>query len=81
MRYKNVNGYYRVYLYYEGKRRFISVHSIVWMAHTRFPIPHRFQVHHRDRDKSNNEFRNLMCIHKLDHDKFHEEGYDGETPF
>lgn len=77
---QNMNGYRFVWLYGNGKRRKIGVHSMVWMSVTHFPIPHRFEVHHRDLDKSHNLFDNLMCIHKLDHDKFHQEHHNN-TPF
>lgn len=62
----------------KGKRRKIAVHTIVWMAGTDSVKPKGWQVHHRDEDSRHNAFKNLMCLHPLDHTKFHE---TDDTPF
>ena len=60
-----------VVLFDSGRRRKIAVGKVVWMAATGCVVPEGFQVHHDDEDKHNHAFANLMCIHRLDHAKFH----------
>lgn len=78
--YANDDGHLFVRIYWNGKRKAIAVHRLVWMAATKSTIPEKFQVHHRDGDTENNSFTNLMCVHEMDHRKFHEEHYE-EIPF
>lgn len=82
--YPNDDGHLFVRVYWNGKRKAIAVHRLVWMAATGCTIPEKFEVHHRDADPENNAFYNLMCVHEMDHRKFHEEHYeesDEEVPF
>ncbi len=74
----------RVDLQHEKKRRSCHVSQLVWMQETRQPIPSGFEIHHFDENPHNNSFSNLICVHKLDHLKFHsagEVGLDPEIPF
>ena len=74
-----LDEYLRVRLYTEcGRQLSVGVHRLVWMAATRHTIPSDFEVHHRDQDTLNNDFENLLCVHKYDHRKLHE---DEEVPF
>lgn len=60
-----------VKLYQGRKHRTILVSRLVWMAGARRPIPPGFQVHHRNQKRRDNRWGNLLCVHKLDHDKLH----------
>lgn len=74
-----LDEYLRVRLYTEdGRQISIGVHRLVWMSSTRHTIPTGFEVHHRDQDPLNNNFENLLCVHKYDRRKLHA---DEETPF
>lgn len=64
--------------------KFISIarSRLVWMVGTRSPIPDGFEVHHRDRNSQNDAFINLLCLHKVDHDKEHgKNGYHHNGEF
>lgn len=69
--YQAEDGHLFVRLYHNGKRKAIAVHRLVWMCATKSTIPKDYEVHHIDGDPTNNTFENLMCVHKLDHRKFH----------
>jgi hypothetical protein len=80
--YPNDEGHLFVRIYWKGKRKACAVHRLIWMAATRSSIPEGFEVHHRDNDTSHNPFYNLMCVHKMDHDKFHKEHFEeNDVPF
>lgn len=80
-----------VYLFNNGnQRRGIAVHRLVWMSATNQTIPRGFEVHHEDKDPTNNSFDNLFALHPKDHLKVHgnwnvaadDEGFeDDEIPF
>lgn len=62
-------------------RKAMCVSKLQWMARTGSAVPKGFEVHHRDGDFRNNDWDNLLCLHRLDHRKMHEaEGVD-EAPF
>lgn len=73
----NKEGHLFIRLYFGGKRKTIAVSRLVWMAVTLCPIPPEFEIHHRDEQPDNNNWRNLLCYHKLDHRKIH----DHDVPF
>lgn len=79
---QEVNGkagdYLGIRIKCKGRRRKIAVHVLVWMAGTLSIRPTNWQVHHLDENPLNNTFTNLICLHPMDHQKFHAED---ETPF
>lgn len=80
--YTNEEGHMFVRVYWKGKRKACAVHRLIWMAATGCTIPKKFEIHHRDTDVAHNSFENLMCVHELDHRKFHAEHYeDDDIPF
>lgn len=76
-------AYKWVRLYKVPKYIAINLSHLVWILHTRSPIPPGFEIHHFDEDPSNNAFDNLLCCHPLDHKKYHNETQDqkNQTPF
>lgn len=65
-------------------RREISVCKLVWIAGTKSVVPDGFEVHHRDTYKAHNSFDNLICLHRIDHQKFHDTNkslYEELIPF
>ena len=66
-----------VRLYWNKKRKTISLARLAWMARTLQPVPPKFEIHHRNGVRYDNAFDNLLCVHKLDHDKLH----CGDVPF
>jgi hypothetical protein len=61
----------RVDLCFDGVQSSWHISHLVWMQETGQLIPPEFEIHHRDEDHSNNDFDNLLCVHKLDHAKLH----------
>lgn len=59
------NGYYGRTT---GKRD--MMHRAVWEHHNG-PIPEGWDVHHKDRDRTNNDIANLMCLPKDEHTRLH----------
>ena len=68
-------GDLRVDLNYKGRRRSCNISQVVWMWHTRQPIPTGFEIHHMDGDIDNNLFENLLCLHADDHGKIHAKSF------
>lgn len=52
---------------YNGGRRGISRGRLVWMVGAGCVVPAGWDVHHRDENRSADNFDNLICLHKLDH--------------
>ena len=46
------------------------MHRAVWEYHNG-PIPDGWDVHHKDRDRTNNDISNLQCLPKDEHTKLH----------
>lgn len=61
--------------------RKIALHRLVWMSVTKELIPAGWEVHHRDEDKGHNAWSNLICVHRLDHEKFHPYNENEPIPF
>lgn len=51
--------------------RSCPVAQLIWVARTRTPIPEGWEVHHRNLDPTDNRWKNLFCLFRLDHDKLH----------
>lgn len=49
----------------------MHVARLVWMAGSGRTIPKGFEVHHRDELNSSDGWPNLICLHRLDHQKMH----------
>ncbi|MBQ1582834.1 MAG: HNH endonuclease [Prevotella sp.] len=65
-------GYYRVLLCKNGKQKSIRVHQLVAMAF--IPNPeNKAEVHHIDRDRTNNSVDNLMWVTPEEHKLIHSE--------
>lgn len=75
---RETTKYELVRIYYGKARRAVAVHKLVWMEHTRAAVPEGFEIHHWDEDTTHNAFDNLLCLHSLDHRKFH---VSEEVPF
>lgn len=72
----------KVRLYYQCKRRYLEFHRLVWLANARCDIPDGWEIHHRDEDQESNGWKNLFCLHKLDHAKLHRpEAAPGEPEY
>lgn len=58
---------------YDGRRarREISLPKLIWIAGAKSIVPDGFEVHHRDTYKTHNNFDNLICLHRIDHQKYH----------
>ena len=74
----NAEGHQYLRVYHAGKCKALAVHRAIWMHVTGVPIPPDFEIHHRDEDNQNNAWENLLCVHRLDHQKIH---YQTEVPF
>ena len=62
--FKNNNGYLRVFLYENGKRKKYLIHRLVWEAFNG-PIPEGYEVNHLSEDKMQNNLENLnLMSHK-----------------
>ena len=61
-----------VQLYADSMRRTISLGLLVWMTRTKTVLPPAWEVHHWNKIKSDCRWENLLAVHHLDHDKFHE---------
>lgn len=57
-----------------------SLHRAVWISHNG-PIPDGHHIHHRDRDKSNNDIGNLECHSPADHSRFYDPGCNGRVHY
>ena len=62
------NGYHRVYLTIEGKRKSFSVHRLVALAYIPNPA-NKPDVNHMDGNKSNNAKSNLEWVTKSENQK------------
>lgn len=59
--YINTQGYHCIKLYRDGKRKYFSVHRLVYMAF-KCDIPEGMQVNHISEDKNNNALNNLNLM-------------------
>lgn len=75
------DGYDRVDLYHEGKKRSIHVSQVVWIDQHNRPIPEGFEIHHLDKDPDNNAPENLVAVSDPDHRKLHKRQPAEDIPF
>lgn len=60
--------YYLCGRYFKRKGR--CLHAAVWERHYG-PVPAGCELHHRDRDRSNNAIDNLECLSRAEHGRIH----------
>ena len=61
---------YQAYKTLDGKKK--TVHSRVGEKKYGYDkIPKDFEIHHIDGDKNNNQYYNLILLHKKDHRRVH----------
>ncbi len=63
------NGYYRA----TSRKGHVSLHRYKYKKEVG-DIPPNFDVHHKDRNKQNNDISNLECISKSDHSRIYKHG-------
>lgn len=71
---------YRIEICHFGCKRSIVRSRLVYMAGARILIPKGFEIHHRDEDRYNDSFANLIMLTTQDHLKLHTVEA-GECPF
>lgn len=49
-------------------------HHYVWESHGNAPVPRGYVLHHRDGDKTNNDYQNLQLLTRAEHAKLHGKG-------
>ena len=64
---------HRVDICHQMIKKSINVSHLIWMYHTRMPVPPGFEIHHIDENPENNNFNNLVAVHCLDHLKLHKQ--------
>jgi hypothetical protein len=69
-----------VRLYGFGKKRKVSLPSLIWMAANDTAMPRGFQIHHCDEDRQNHAPSNLACVFGNDHPKLHRSA-SSDVPF
>jgi hypothetical protein len=52
----------------KGKMRL--AHHIIW-ENANGPIPDKYEIHHKDHDKKNNDLENLQLVTASEHQKIH----------
>ena len=64
--------YLGVCLCKDGKQSTKSLHKLVWEAFNG-PVPKGCQIHHKDKNKLNNDLCNLICLNKQQHNELHKD--------
>lgn len=52
-------------------RRGVSLAKAIWMYSRQSAVPPDFEIHHVDLNPLNDNWRNLVALHKLDHNQLH----------
>jgi hypothetical protein len=65
---KNSQGYTVVNI----GNRLVRLHRLIWEIHNG-PIPHGYQIHHRNGNKQDNRLSNLQCVSRREHDELHKD--------
>lgn len=75
--YNNQYGYYVVRIKVNGllrvRVRVEKLHRLVWQT-LNGPIPKGYVIHHIDKDKHNNDIKNLACLPWAEHSRLHQVG-------
>ena len=58
------NGYYRICLYMNRKRKMYYLHVLVWYAHNGIYNTNKYDVDHIDHNRLNNNIKNLRLVSK-----------------
>lgn len=61
----SMKGY--IYIYVNNK----PLHHLVWEKHYGKKVPKGYQIHHKDKNKTNNDINNLQLISASEHTKLH----------
>lgn len=56
--------------YYRSAPNSVALHRVIW-EETNGPIPEGYQIHHIDRNPTNNDVSNLMCVSVDEHIEIH----------
>jgi len=56
-----------------------NMHRYVWTTFMENDVPEGCVIHHVDRDKSNNDISNLVCMEKEEHSRWHSSNISKET--
>ncbi len=68
---KNFGGYWRLRVYNKGKESYKWIHRLVYSTFVG-TIPKSYEIHHLDRDPTNNHYLNLLATSPQNHrKKFH----------
>lgn len=54
-----------------GRKLAKGLHVAIWEFRSGTKVPKGWHVHHKDKNKENNEFENLECINPKEHSKHH----------
>ena len=65
----------------DGKRRTVVRAKLVYMYAHQIVIPENFIIHHRDLDRFNDYYENLIMVPEWDHNKLHHNKIDDGVPF
>jgi len=69
--YPGKSGHLFIRLYGAGRRKAIAIHRVIWIVASGLAIPRGFEIHHRNKDVTDNAWANLFCLAKPDHAKLH----------
>lgn len=61
----NKDGYCRVELYKDGKRKYLLVHRAVWESFNG-SVPEGYEINHKDENRQNNNIENLELLTHLE---------------
>ena len=64
--------YLAVCLCKNGKQATLNLHKLVWQAFNG-PVPKNCQIHHKDKNKFNNNLSNLKCLNEKEHNFLHKD--------
>lgn len=64
-------GYYENKIFADGKRKTFRLHRVVYEFYSGKEIPKGYHVHHKDENKDNNDFSNLVLLSHSEHAKLH----------